>query len=213
MNLKQMSAAAALAMWIGPAHSYDTHAPDYYGTENYTAAFFFADSSGTLIPDDFEWDADSPYPLFEAPDGPTVTDITPAIGATGTVLEIFIPNFVDPLPLKKLRIQVTYEPGSSGLDPLVVGVTGVDDPAGTVPGILVDHVVDDEDPSDTLAYFYEDWVVYPNPDYELIELFVPFGVTLDEVIVDTVSTVPVPGALYLFASALALGGIKLRKRS
>jgi len=49
---------------------------------------------------------------------------------------------------------------------------------------------------------YQDWIIQPNPSWELIVINVPQGCVLDEVVVDTVS-LPTPGAIAL----LALGGM------
>ena len=43
-------------------------------------------------------------------------------------------------------------------------------------------------------YFFEDWAIHPNPDWQFINIFTPNGVTLHEVVIDTVSYVPLPPA-------------------
>jgi len=43
-------------------------------------------------------------------------------------------------------------------------------------------------------HFDVDWIIIPNPDWELLEIQVPFGTLLDEVVIDTVATVPSPDA-------------------
>ena len=68
-------------------------------------------------------------------------------------------------------------------------------------GSLSDHVMDAAMTPGAL-YFFEDWVMRPNPDWEFINIFTPNGVSLHEVVIDTVSYVPLRPAAILFGFAL-----------
>ena len=141
----------------------------------------------------------SNYPLDQTP---------PSASGDETHTTIILPNFIDPLPLKLMRIQMSFEGPVSGdllgfdliaHDPvqtswIVVGGSGT--------GFANFHWVDIE--------------IRPNPDWE--EIIIPFGSFENGFIagnlwlieIDTVS-IPEPATL----SLLAIGGLALlrRKRS
>ncbi|MFG0244264.1 MAG: MYXO-CTERM sorting domain-containing protein [Phycisphaerales bacterium JB054] len=129
-------------------------------------------------------------------DGDGDGGITPT-NPDGALLSFKVQNWIDLEIEKLLRIQVTHQ----GAPPNIVGMTGF---VGNDPfdGVFVGGAfVDDE-------HFYEDWSIAPNPWWEFIEVIVPFGTVLDEVVIDTVS-LPTPGT----ASLAALAGlVALRRR-
>jgi len=108
-------------------------------------------------------------------------------------------NWVDFLPEKQLRVQVTYTGAGS---PTIGPVTGfhegaphgselLPDSAGTPVGGFGDGV----------SYFYEDWVIHPNPDWEQIQFNVPQGTIVEQIVIDTIS-IPEP-------TTMALAGVCL----
>lgn len=113
---------------------------------------------------------------------------------SGASMVFNVQNWVDLMPEKDLRMQVTFQ----GIAPTITQVLGID---GNLEysGTLVGHVDFDAN------HFYEDWSIYPNPDWEQIVMYVPFGTVLDEVYLDTVS-LPAPGvwALLSLAGVLSL---------
>ena len=120
------------------------------------------------------------------------------------VKEFHMPNFVDPLPLKRLRIQVTY----SGSEPMIFGVTA-EDPLGVESVTFVDRVYDI--PQDPLqGYYYEDWEIVPNPDFEFVSILNLPGTIIHQVVIDTVS-VPEPATLGLLGFG-ALAVIRKRRK-
>lgn len=115
-----------------------------------------------------------------------------------------VPNWIDTEPEKQLRIQVTYTgplPATT-----VFGFLGV---PGSPDGVEVvsTAVVPDTDPSlpAGMSYFYADWRIYPNPDWEQVVVFVPQACFIDQIVIDTVSwPLTTPGAV-IFADGVETG--------
>lgn len=114
--------------------------------------------------------------------------LTPAPGANSASIGLKIPNFVDTQPEKLLRIQITYQIAT----PIVSGVQGWYGFGGGIGPI--DGVADGAMLVIGPFHEYQDWIIQPNPSWELIAITVPQGCVLDEIVVDTVS-LPTPGAL------------------
>ena len=199
-----------LAVWaslffLSGAWADDVNPPDWADGPN-TVVAFWEDHGNGLVLDDWYIDDFSGYPLTGENNG------EPGLEIFANLYTFFMPNFIDPLPVKHLRIQVTYF-GNDLLFPKITSIAGHDSmPPGDVQGIFKDHVVDNALTPGAL-YFYEDWIMFPNPDWEVIDIFVPDTVQLQEVVIDTISTVPIPSAIILFASALGgLGFLGRRKK-
>jgi hypothetical protein len=163
----------------------------------------------------FDYDLNSVWDL--SPTVPGVSDfsiITPS-GPLATIYEFILPNFYDPLPMKTIEVTMLgNNSGASGLDlPTVLSVIGADSdyytggPAVLFPGEFVDGTT-------SSTKVTENWVLYPNPDSEVIKIFAPIGFELETIIIETQSTVvPVPAAAWLFASGLlGLVGVARKKR-
>ncbi len=127
-------------------------------------------------------------------------------------LHFNVNNWVDDKPMKKLRIQFTYrDPLDTGKSPYVELIE-ILDPA--LPGGSGNGSVDPGNPNpvhvqstNPVGYVYEDWVAFPNPDWEIIKVIVPQGVVLQQTYINTIS--PEPASL----SLLAIGGlVALRRR-
>ena len=179
-----------------------------------------------------EWDFDTPGMI--APDGDEIATFSPGIpmvtpgsgltysgladlpvGATGYLgalpfggtLFFDIPNVPDLHPVKHLQIQINGL-WPVGFEPFVTSVTGTILPDTTVPGVFVDS-------EETFPGFHraEDWDMFPNPDFEELALFIPAGVFVNQVVIDTISAIPVPAALPLLLSSLALlGGLSGKRQ-
>lgn len=116
-----------------------------------------------------------------------------------------VPNWIDTEPEKRLRLQVTYRGGPPPT--AVFGFLGVPGSSDGVTGGLARRVPD-TDPSlpNNSAYFYEDWLLYPNPDWEQVVVFVPTGTFVDQVVIDTISG-PLTGPLLSFADGFETGDV------
>ncbi len=116
-------------------------------------------------------------------------------------------NWVDHLPEKLLRVQVTYSFGFlGGSPPSISNVSGFGPISGDDPHVryLNNHV---NGTAPQGEYFYEDWTILPNPDWEQIVFYVPQGTVIEQIVIDTVS-IPEPATM----SLLALGGMAALRR-
>ena len=112
-----------------------------------------------------------------------------------------VANWVDWLPEKQLRVQVTYTDGGNGA-PVLTGVFGIEVAAPN--GSLPPGSLQVETPGIPMGglnamgfqglYFYEDWIILPNPDWEAIEFDLPMGTIVNQIVIDTIS-VPEPAGL------------------
>ena len=124
---------------------------------------------------------------------------------TGPDYQFDLPNFVDDLPIKYMRLQVTWL--NDLTPPPIVGLSAYD-PTGTVTSSVVfSSPVLTVDPAAGIFYQYHDIEFKPNPDFERWIIISPNS-QLVQVVADTVSTVPEPATMML----LGLGSLLLRKR-
>jgi len=221
--------AVALLTAIPPARADDLNPPSWerLGAANLSTSaewdFLTAQDPDDIQPDgtsvplirgDVEPDMNAAFPPDRHPSGTTFGDIDFAAsmsngGYSGGPsappggLAFNVPNWYDQEPLKILRLQVTYsgeEPGTR----LFAFIGGV---PGTSTGVTVEPVgrVADSDPSlpPGMSYFYEDWRILPNPDWEQVVIDVPSGTFIDQVVIDTISF-PEPSSFGLLA--VATGG-------
>ena len=114
-----------------------------------------------------------------------------------SIYNMVIPNFVDDLPTKYMRVQMFWDSMTSSETPAVQTI-GYDS-TGDVNEVLaftskVDYV-------NNIYSQYVDWKLSPNPDWEQVLIVVPAALTLQKIVIDTVS-VPVPATLLIFGSGL-----------
>ncbi|GMV25535.1 MAG: hypothetical protein AMXMBFR58_15660 [Phycisphaerae bacterium] len=122
-------------------------------------------------------------------------EITPAGGTGGASIAFKLQNWMDILPDKLLRIQVTW---SGAAPPMTIAVDGWQ---GSTTWKFVQQGSQVVDPN----HFYEDWRAYPNPWWDVVALWTPEGTAIDEIIIDTVCLpAPTPLAVAL-AGLMALG--------
>ncbi len=120
---------------------------------------------------------------MEDPDDPQ--DGIVYAGPEGGQLAFYLVNWIDDYQFKHLWIQITY--GGAGV-PFVSEVVGPNpftndwiDPTYGAPGGLGPFEVD---PNHRVEY----WVLMPNPDREYIYIDLPPDTWIDQVVIDTVST-------------------------
>jgi hypothetical protein len=120
----------------------------------------------------------------------------------------------DELPNKRVRVQVEYAIlRAGGIPP--GGLTGFisDPPGATFTPVQTLDVTGDTDPlRDFRLFTFE---IQPNPAFETFVMFVPNSTAIDEVIIDTISEIPVPEPAtgwLLAAGALIGGGLLKRAR-
>lgn len=133
--------------------------------------------------------------------------VEPVSDPTGTskAYQFDLPNWVDDLPVKYMRIQLTW--AFSPIPPDIVGLSGIDSSGPVVVNsVFSSPVLPGTDP--TTLYQFHDFELYPNPDAERWLVVQPDNAQLVQVVVDTVSTVPEPATL----SLLGAGGVLLRRR-
>ncbi len=133
--------------------------------------------------------------------GEVTAQITPACEA----VHLTIPNFIDNLLTKKVRIQVLYDPQFS--TPSVKHPGGVkEDVNPGVEQVNPEICFRDAAPVNTLTpgYFFEDWTCHPNPKNEVIWFDIT-GSVIGEIAVDTVSFgMPVGGEMIPLDATMVL---------
>jgi hypothetical protein len=161
--------------------------------DNFVHAVWIIDFEGDRDADDW-FSESSQYTLF-----PDIT--SPSGGCIDDVCEFTIPNFVDDLNTKLVRVEISYT-GSDA--PTVPTLTCFDSEAGETEGFFVD--------GNEIEFFLQvDLKCHPNPDWEIIKFTRSADTLLDSVTIWTVSfdePTQVAGELLpLDNTALLIGGI------
>jgi hypothetical protein len=127
-----------------------------------------------------------------------------AAGGVG-IAGFLIPNFIDFEPYKAIQVQLTFRTTLAG-PPSIFSIIGTDNIVGEVAGspVLVEDVSD--------VFRIETWVIQPNPDYETIQILVPPGTFLDQVVIDTISIPESSSLLLVGLGTMLMGGVIRRRR-
>jgi hypothetical protein len=146
----------------------------------------------------FEWDQGSAFDI----DPSQLVLLQNEIPGAGIVYEFVIPNFYDPLPKKTIDITMQgLNPCASGAElPSVLDIIGSDSPYGS-PGasVPVFGSLVSRDPQSELVT--EAWEMFPNPDWEVVKIFVPTAFELESIRIETQS-IPEPTTAALMAAGL-----------
>jgi hypothetical protein len=160
------------------------------------AEFEFGQAANPASPTNGNW--------IPGPDGEPLNDFVPGIefdnftwnqqgGGSWTAdqgepsfMTIGMPNIEDDFPVKYIRVQITWRyPGQSG-PPQFDGITGMDAEDGPLTAVSVFNSGTTGIGGNMRQSFY-DIRVRPNPDWEIIRFGVPGGMSIIQVVVDTIS--------------------------
>ena len=206
--------AILIALCAVAANAHDLQPPDYRGDP--LSAYFHwlpanpdVPGSGVLPFPEYWWVDDNDPDTFFLEH--IVPQLTTESGTNGQYLTLELPNFFDELPLKLMRVQLTWT-GSSLTPPTIADILGFSGPTGVSSG-----QVDYSSPISPYTqpdggYQYHDLSIRPNPDWEMLTIHVPQGVVIDQIVVDTISTIPEPSSLVLVVLGAAAGFVALSRR-
>ena len=146
----------------------------------------------------FEWDRGSAFDI----DPSQVALLQNEIPGAGIVYEFVIPNFYDPLPKKTIDITMNgCNPCATGNDlPSVLDIIGSDSPYDSPgPSVPVFASLVSRDAEAKLVV--EAWEMFPNPDWEVVKIWVPDAFDLTSNRIETQS-IPEPTTAALMAAGL-----------
>ena len=110
---------------------------------------------------------------------------TPQIMPQNGYYQFQLPNWVDNLPMKYMRVQLTW---LNDLQPPISIFSQALDGVNSIMGSITFVSPVQVDAAGIKAYQYYDFVFKPNPDFERINLQMSPNSVLSQVVVDTVST-------------------------
>ncbi len=185
--------------------------PSYRGADNSVHAIFGAslifDSQDSSISVDW-YDV-----LFET--GPSIYDLDsslPGVFINGDDAVIGLPNFIDPLPLKRMRIQMAFGTPIPGDEVPIIDILAYDP-------LPTDWTIVGSSGAGVSNVHYIDSEIWPNPNSEQITLFggavygiqnTPEGITVSGLMTLEIDTVSVPEPATM--SLLAMGGLTMLRR-
>ncbi len=217
--MKRFLVVLVLLAFVTPAMADDLFPPDFrgdplsyhaewllftngtFGTGIYTDVENAVDDSdpATTLHNGFSTHLDfDPSPGWAmAPGGGFHNPLSPATFVANVV------NWIDWESHKFLRIQVTWADMLGNGPPVITDVLGYDVPDG---GPYFGGLIGEFGPivlGPFQEYYYQDWFIEPNPDWEQIQFILPMGTIVEQIVIDTVSA-PEPATLLVMAAGLPL---------
>jgi len=227
--MRKLACLFVIALFVAPVMADDLFPPGFRGDPLSYHAHWDAFQNGDFnaFYPDFESSVPGPDPGDMLHDGFfTHLDFAPSEGwamapggggffnaAEDSTFVANVVNWLDDEPIKFLRIQVTYLDDILNGPPTILGVEGFAPVTGGGPYVSTGPVDSFSGPGLTpgTEYFYEDWIIEPNPDWEQIEFFLPQGTIIEQLVIDSVS-VPEPATLLLMGCGIATLVHKRRQR-
>ena len=189
--------------------------------ENWTETWIFPEEG----PNGLEWNVGGFYSgseqweLFDLVPSAESSEVYEQDSFLGWQVSITIPNFVDPLPKKILKVlfEGNGDLGSENIfAPSVLSIVATDTLYGGGPTTVIECPESDDchlswqdsqvTPGDPdLLQVWEIWHLYPNPDWEVVTVFIPaeFDPISFHVITQSVGdVVPEPSSLVLVSLGL-----------
>lgn len=200
-----LAAATVLAFSWSSARGDDLNQPPYRGDPLSVYAHWNL-LAGTTFLDLTQWssvdDTDPSTTLY-----PNFTP-TPQVQPNGGIYQFQLPNWVDNMPVKYLRLQLTwtgttqppinlFSEGLDGVNLITAAVTFASIPVVQPNGV----------------YQYFDLEFHPNLDFERVHVELPANNYLTQTVIDTVSTVPEPATLTVLALGMASSLIRRNKKA
>jgi len=203
IHAKLLVVAATMALTVNFTLADDLTPPAYRGDPlSVFAHWQNIDGTANLTLTDFTFQDDTDPSTTLHP----LVPIDYIIPSPNHEYKFHLPNFIDKMPIKYMRLQLTWT--GNPLPPTGLILSGVEGVSG-VPGNVV--FTSPVNPLATGAFYqYYDIEFMPNPDMERWSVFLPDNAFLVQAVTDTVSTVPEPATI----TTLMLGSLLfLRKRS
>jgi hypothetical protein len=143
------------------------------------------------------WDDNDPTTPYSLSAVPFSIQVQPT---TAGAYEFQLPNWIDDLPIKYMRVQLTWL--NNLLPPLSVTSQALDS-GNPVIGQIAYVSPLQPDAAGVSVYQYYDFTFQPNPDFERIQIVLQPNAVLSQVVIDTVSTIPEPGTLAILGFGAA----------
>ena len=209
-HVRMLVVVAVAALTLNVAFADDLNPPVYRGDPLSVYAHWQLGTTGTndLVlnpanPAEYNWVDDSDPTTF-------LSSLLPSDIVTGPDYQFQLPNFIDKMPVKYMRLQLTWQtdPAVPPTPLTILGPSGEESGSPVAGNIVFSSAIIPVVADGSIVYQYHDIEFYPNPDWERWAIISP-NEPLVQVVVDTVSTIPEPATL----SMLAFGSLALfRKR-
>ncbi len=181
--------AAVLLIPSGPAVADDLNPPSYRGDPlSVFAEWQLIPGTTILNLTQYNWVDDNDPSTTLHP----LQVSNPVQPNSANAYQFQLPNFIDNMPIKHLRLQLTWI--NTPQLPLSIQTQALDG-VNTVWGTIVNTSTPVPVAAINGMYQYFDIDYVPNPDFERVNVHLPADAVLWQAVIDTVSTVPEPATL------------------